>query len=119
MEVLSVRRSLSLFLLINFLSAVGLEKIDDHAFYRLANLIELDISHNNLREIPTPNFVYLPHLRNLDLSSNRISEVNSEAFKALKNMKDLSLERYYFRLHVINTIAYFLRCIVRAKASFN
>lgn len=82
-----------------FFSIVGLERVDDNAFYPLKNLIELDLSSNSLNYIPSQSFSELKLLRYLDLSSNQISSVPNHSFANLSNLRSLYLARYHSFTH--------------------
>jgi Leucine-rich repeat (LRR) protein len=75
---------------------VGLERIDENAFYSLNNIVDLDLSSNSLNYIPSQSLAHMKRLRSLDLSSNQISSVPKEAFYNLTNLKILSLSRFLF-----------------------
>ncbi|CAG2104642.1 unnamed protein product [Medioppia subpectinata] len=72
---------------------IGLERVDDKAFVKLKNVVELDLSLNNLKYIPTHSFTPMAKLRTLDLSSNLIPSVPKHSFYNLSDLKTLSLER--------------------------
>lgn len=69
----------------------GLERIHKTSFYKLVQLIELDLSFNLLKEIPSEAFKQLPKLKTLDLSSNQIDAILDNTFQYLTNLKSLSL----------------------------
>jgi hypothetical protein len=71
-----------------------LEHLENGSFYKLTNLIELDLALNRLRSVPIEIFTSIPKLGQLDLSGNQIEIVAPFAFHVLKALKMLSLERY-------------------------
>lgn len=59
----------------------------------------LDVSQNELSEIPDGAFQMLSKLKNLDLSSNQITHISKESFSGL-----IQLERLYLHLNRIQSI---------------
>lgn len=55
-------------------------------------LEKIDVSHNNIREIPQGLFTNLPKLRFLYLNNNNIEKVNGNDFKGLITLEILFLE---------------------------
>ena len=75
-----------------FLSNVGLESVNTHAFTHLSALTSLDLSLNNLTTIKQLVFSGLSNLRRLDLSSNpTLLAIHHLALKGLLNLKVLDL----------------------------
>lgn len=57
----------------------------------LTNLVELDLSHNLLRAIPSESFRSTPFLRRLILSSNRFPVIEDHSFPGLESLQFLGL----------------------------
>ncbi|UYV75763.1 kek1 [Cordylochernes scorpioides] len=74
-----------------YLDKCGVEHIDEFAFYKITNLVELDLSYNLLQHVPSAAFRYTPLLRVLLLTSNPISSISTQAFSELKNLIILDL----------------------------
>uniref|UniRef100_A0A0R3RQY1 Ig-like domain-containing protein n=1 Tax=Elaeophora elaphi TaxID=1147741 RepID=A0A0R3RQY1_9BILA len=55
----------------------------------LSKVVELDLSHNKL--IDVPNFGYFYHLKRLDLGYNKISNIPNVALLSLKYLEELNL----------------------------
>lgn len=92
-----------------------LAEIDAKAFAMLTNLIEIDLSHNELTILPAEPLVHCPilrklnlahnrieivrdlvlqrltHLQTIDMSSNSIAIIERQAFAGVKNLKQLYL----------------------------
>lgn len=63
--------------------------IDDHSFTQMTSLVNLDLSYNNLTQVPKG----LPQsLQILKLDNNKIQNIYSDDFKILVNLKVLKLE---------------------------
>lgn len=74
-----------------YLSKCSIEQVDEYAFNRTSNLIELDLSNNRLTQVPSTALRHLPLLRNLILSANPITVVATSAFVELKALTGLEL----------------------------
>lgn len=74
-----------------YLSGCSLAQIDKKAFRNLANLVELDISDNELSYVPTASFMEIPMLRKLYLSRNPIQKLQENAFEGLASLETLEL----------------------------
>ncbi|XP_078575586.1 uncharacterized protein LOC144861517 [Branchiostoma floridae x Branchiostoma japonicum] len=59
---------------------------------KLRQLSQLDLSGNNITNVPVDAFSNLPKLRNLSLSSNRIPAIASTTFNGLINLRELYLD---------------------------
>ncbi|XP_063240873.1 uncharacterized protein LOC134541379 [Bacillus rossius redtenbacheri] len=70
-----------------------LKVIDRHAFRKLTNLVELDLSHNLLAAVPSHVFDAVSGLRELRLSGNPIQRVADEAFSGVPQLVRLELSR--------------------------
>lgn len=58
-------------------------------FTQQANLVDLLLSHNSIRDIPARAFLGLKTLQVLDLENNGIERIHSEAFTTVKELRDL------------------------------
>ncbi|CAB4062449.1 unnamed protein product [Lepeophtheirus salmonis] len=74
-----------------FCSYCSVREIQPRAFRRLTNLIELDLSENVLKEIPTESWKYTKALMKLNLSGNPIKLIRAGAFKRLTFVTNLYL----------------------------
>lgn len=74
-----------------YLQRCRLQKIDNHAFKGLANLVELDLSNNYLTVIPSTNFVFFPSLMRLSLNNNPITSIKTHCFQHLSYLNTLEL----------------------------
>lgn len=99
-----------------FLSECKISYISDEAFAQLTNLVELDLSHNSIQQVPskaleltkyslrklnlahnlihvldTAAFSRLSHLNVLDLSNNQLSQMKPNPFQGLIDLKELKL----------------------------
>ncbi len=74
-----------------YLSHNQLLRINSRAFRGLSNLVELDLSENLLRSIPTETFSDYPSLMRLTLAGNPIREIKVSAFKYLSYLTTLEL----------------------------
>lgn len=75
-----------------FLSECKISYIADEAFAQLTNLIELDLSHNFIQQVPTKSLEPLRHsLRKLSLAYNSIHVLDSAAFSSLTKLSSLDL----------------------------
>ncbi|KPJ13323.1 Leucine-rich repeats and immunoglobulin-like domains protein 2 [Papilio machaon] len=74
-----------------YLQRCRLQKIDNHAFKGLANLVELDLSNNYLTVIPSPNFIYFPTLMRLSMNNNPITVIRTHCFQHLSYLNTLEM----------------------------
>lgn len=73
--------------------AVGLHHVDDEAFHKLSNVVELSMSHNSLTALPTRALEQLTRLRVLDLSHNHIKMIGHEAFRNNPALETITLNK--------------------------
>ena len=66
-------------------------QVEPGAFNRLTNLIELDLSENTMREIPSESWKHTKALMRLNLSGNPIKLIRSGAFQRLKFVTNIAL----------------------------
>ena len=64
-------------------------------FDGLDNLQELDLSHNNLSELPPGLFNGLSNLQSLHLQYNKLRRLPPDAFDGLSNLQWLDLSRLH------------------------
>uniref|UniRef100_T1KTD7 Ig-like domain-containing protein n=1 Tax=Tetranychus urticae TaxID=32264 RepID=T1KTD7_TETUR len=74
-----------------FLRKASIEKIHKTAFFKLVQLIELDLAYNFLKSVPIDAFQHIPKLKILDLSFNQIEVLKDNSFHSLNNLKTLLL----------------------------
>ena len=75
-----------------YLSECKISYIADEAFAQLTNLVELDLSHNNLQQVPSKALEPVSHsLRKLGLAYNMIHVVDSTAFSSFNRLNSLDL----------------------------
>jgi len=74
-----------------YLSRCRLSHINSRAFRGLSNLVDLDLGHNLLREVPTASFPDCPGLMRLILSGNPIPHIPKRAFVSLQSLTTLEL----------------------------
>lgn len=74
-----------------YLQRCRLQKIDNHAFRGLANLVELDLSNNYITVIPSTNFIFFPSLMRLSLNNNPITGIRTHCFQHLSYLNTLEL----------------------------
>uniref|UniRef100_A0A182J9B6 G-protein coupled receptors family 1 profile domain-containing protein n=1 Tax=Anopheles atroparvus TaxID=41427 RepID=A0A182J9B6_ANOAO len=55
-------------------------------------LVTLDLSNNNITNLPNKSFDTLPNLEELILSHNKLDQIYSEAFFGLANLKKIALQ---------------------------
>ncbi|CAL4248574.1 unnamed protein product, partial [Meganyctiphanes norvegica] len=65
--------------------------IERGAFRKLINVVEMDVSHNMLRSIPTESLEDLPGLREFRISNNALTYINATAFSPTKELVRLDL----------------------------
>ncbi|XP_046846915.1 insulin-like growth factor-binding protein complex acid labile subunit [Xenia sp. Carnegie-2017] len=75
-------------------------------FNGLIELENLDLSHNNIAEIPKGCFKTLNKLRNLNISHNKIKKIDRHTFDGLCSLEMLSFEgnETYVKLRDIFTL---------------
>ena len=71
----------------------ALQNIGNLTFFKLSNLVELDLSQNRLTVVPKHSFQSIAKLTILDLSFNQIQTIPEFSFHPLKTLKILSLEK--------------------------
>ncbi|XP_053184154.1 vasorin-like [Scomber japonicus] len=77
----------------------GIDTLAQDDFRGLGELELLDLSQNELAEVPDGVFEMLSKLKNLDLSSNHITHISKESFSGL-----VQLERLYLHSNRIQSI---------------
>ncbi|XP_070683921.1 vasorin-like [Pempheris klunzingeri] len=77
----------------------GIDTLSQDDFKGLGELEMLDLSQNELAEIPDGVFEMLSKLKNLDLSSNYITHISKDSFSGL-----VQLERLYLHANRIQSI---------------
>lgn len=77
----------------------GINNLSQDDFKGLGELEMLDLSQNELAEIPDGVFEMLSKLKNLDLSSNYITHISKDSFSGL-----VQLERLYLHANRIQSI---------------
>lgn len=77
----------------------GIDTLTQDDFKGLGELELLDLSQNELAEIPDGVFEMLSKLKNLDLSSNHIAHISKDSFSGL-----VQLERLYLHANRIQSI---------------
>lgn len=77
----------------------GIDTLSQDDFKGLGELELLDLSQNELTEIPDGVFGMLSKLKNLDLSSNHITHIQKDSFSGL-----VQLERLYLHANRIQSI---------------
>lgn len=82
-----------------FIFQNGIEALSQDDFKGLGELELLDLSQNELAEIPDYVFEMLSKLKNLDLSSNQITHIQKDTFSGL-----VQLERLYLHANRIQSI---------------
>ncbi|XP_004066152.1 vasorin [Oryzias latipes] len=78
---------------------IGITTVSREDFRGLVELELLDLSQNELAEIPDGAFEMLSKLKNLDLSSNQITHISKDSFSGL-----VQLERLYLYANNIQSI---------------
>lgn len=69
-----------------------IKKADAEWFSDNSSLTWLDLSENQLTEIPSTLLQKLPHLENLDLSNNRLERIPANSLNPLTKLERLSLQ---------------------------
>ncbi|XP_072939003.1 uncharacterized protein kek2 [Epargyreus clarus] len=87
-----------------YLQRCRLQKIDNHAFRGLANLVELDLSNNYITVVPSSNFVFFPSLMRLSLNNNPITSIKTHCFQHLSYLTTLELSEC--KIETIETEAF-------------
>ncbi|XP_077575917.1 vasorin-like [Stigmatopora nigra] len=77
----------------------GIDSLSQNDFTGLTDLDLLDLSQNELGQVPDGAFKMLSKLKNLDLSSNIISHISKDSFSGL-----VQLERLYLHQNHIQSI---------------
>ncbi|XP_076319577.1 uncharacterized protein LOC143230252 [Tachypleus tridentatus] len=87
-----------------FLANCGIDQINEYAFNRLTNLVELDLSYNRLTIVPSSSFIHVPRLRELRLNGNPLSTLSNFAFSSTKSLTNLELINCH--IHTITVKAF-------------
>ncbi|VEN50914.1 unnamed protein product, partial [Callosobruchus maculatus] len=74
------------------LSRNHIEAINKNSVQELGKLKVLDLSHNDLFQVPSHLWIHLPNLKTLDLSYNPIKELNAESFAGLQTLQEINLQ---------------------------
>lgn len=74
-----------------YLRECRIDQIDKEALAGLTNLVELDLSHNQLIAVPSSSFTNTPFLRDLVLAYNPLEKIHLQAFKNTPNLVKLDL----------------------------
>ncbi|XP_062845642.1 vasorin a [Trichomycterus rosablanca] len=69
----------------------GITSLQQHDILGLVDLVDLDLSQNELKMVPDGVFSSLSSLQNLDLSSNHITHISKDSFAGLLNLERLYL----------------------------
>ncbi|XP_050709904.1 uncharacterized protein LOC126994641 [Eriocheir sinensis] len=86
------------------LNFCNLKHLDHGAFNMLANLVELDLSHNMLRAVPSEALADVPGLRELRLAHNYITSLPEEAFTPTPDLVHLVISQN--QIDVVNERAF-------------
>ena len=90
----------------------GIVEIEPKAFHRLTNLVELDLSENAMREVPTEAWKHTKALMRLNLSGNPIKLIRYVSYALKQNrLKSLLMHCVFIVLFEGNLIACFLQFI--------
>uniref|UniRef100_A0A8C6M9L8 Vasorin n=1 Tax=Nothobranchius furzeri TaxID=105023 RepID=A0A8C6M9L8_NOTFU len=73
--------------------------LSNNDFKGLVELVSLDLSQNEIREVPDGVFESLSELKNLDLSGNQIAHISKDSFSGM-----VQLERLYLQGNHIQSI---------------
>ncbi|XP_013792092.1 leucine-rich repeat-containing protein 24-like [Limulus polyphemus] len=87
-----------------FLANCGIDQVNEYAFNRLTNLVELDLSYNRLTIVPSGSFIHVPRLRELRLNGNPLSTLSNFAFSSAKSLTNLELINCH--IHTITVKAF-------------
>lgn len=101
-----------------FLRRCELVQIDNDALLELTNLVELDLSENRLRSIPSLIFRHTPELRELLLRKNSIQVIPVDAFDHLASLRTLDLSHCYISSIAARAFEP-LRLLEKLKLAFN
>ncbi|XP_023286960.1 vasorin-like [Seriola lalandi dorsalis] len=82
-----------------YIFQIGISTLSQEDFKGMVELEMLDLSQNELAEIPDGVFEMLSKLKNLDLSSNHITHISKDSFSGL-----VQLERLYLHANRIQSI---------------
>lgn len=74
-----------------FLKSCHIERVDSSAFSHLSNLVEIDLSENRLKEVPSHAFEPAFELRELNLRSNPLKRIRSNDFLYTPSLTRLDL----------------------------
>lgn len=78
--------------------------LNSQLFENLPSLISLDISANNIAEIPEGTFQHMPNLRELSLAGNNLTNLTNSSLAGLYNLRELRLS--YNKLETIDSNAF-------------
>ena len=101
-----------------FLRRCEIAEIDNEALLELSNLVELDLSENRLRSIPSLIFQHTPELRELWLSKNSFQMIPVDAFAHLTSLRTLDLSHCNIRSIAARTFES-LVMLEKLKLAFN
>ncbi|KAK3851953.1 hypothetical protein Pcinc_041434 [Petrolisthes cinctipes] len=90
-----------------FMRSCRIESIEPGSFNMLSNLVELDLSYNLLKKVPTRALVDLPRLLYLRLQHNALESIPVDAFAPVSGL--IMLDLSYNQIHSLNINA--LRCL--------
>jgi len=76
-----------------YMATCSISFIDDRAFSGLKNLVELDLSFNNLTAVPSATFTDYTSLMRLLMNGNQIKHIKTRAFHPLTSLTNLELSR--------------------------
>ncbi|XP_054708347.1 leucine-rich repeat-containing protein 4C-like [Uloborus diversus] len=74
-----------------FMAECSISRIASDAFFQLSNLVELDLSGNQLETVPTEALNDCPNIRRLQLAHNPIEEIDDGMFSSLSHLTFLGL----------------------------
>lgn len=74
-----------------YLPKCTIQEIRPNAFSQLSNLIELDLSFNNLEVVPSQAFAGTPALRQLNMKGNSISFIQADSFTFTPSIVSLDI----------------------------
>lgn len=87
------------------LMSCSLSDIHGDAFSQLSNLIELDLSHNELSVLPAAPLVHCPILRKLNLAHNRLRAVRNASMNKLSQLQSIDMSNN--QIELIETNAFY------------
>ncbi|XP_033102347.1 carboxypeptidase N subunit 2-like [Anneissia japonica] len=73
------------------LMVIGAEVIEDYAFSDNPNIEEINLSSNNLVDIPGHLFQHLPKLKIIQVCCNRLTEIDGEPFFGSNHVEEIQL----------------------------